>query len=175
LRRARVCARSHTRRAQVRRDSEAARRVGGIGANDDRNRSSLGRGRNAGLSQRQHQAVEADPEADPGSRPATQQLDQADVPATAADGLLLAFATGHVELECGPRVVVEAAVEPRLQPERHAERVEVRPDRCEVLRARRAQPVGDLRRRGVQGGHRRVLRIEQSQHVPVEPAAFERR
>ena len=87
--------------------------------------------------EREDQPVEPDPEPDPGRRPAAEQLDQAVVAAAAAERLLLALAAGDVELERGPRVVVEAADEPRLEPVRHAERVEVRADRREVLGARR--------------------------------------
>ena len=85
-----------------------------------------------------------DPEADPGRRPAAQQLDQAVVAPAATDRLLLALAPGDVVLERGPRVVVEAADEAGLEPIRHAERVEVRPDAGEMLGAGVAQPVGDL-------------------------------
>ena len=49
------------------------------------------------------------------------------------------------------------------------------PDGREVLGAGRAQPVGDPRRRGVEGGHRRVLRVEQAQDVAVQPLALDRR
>ena len=91
----------------------------------------------AGLGQREDEPVDADPEPDAGRRPAAEQLDQTVVAAAAADRLLLALAPGDVELERGPRVVVEAADEPRLEPVRDTERVEVRPDAGEVLGARR--------------------------------------
>ena len=92
------------------------------------------------------QPVEPDPEADAGRRPTTQQLDEAVVPATAADRLLLALAALDVELERGPRVVVEPADEPGFESVRHAECVEVRPDGGEMLGAGVAQTIGDARR-----------------------------
>ena len=53
--------------------------------------------------------------------------------------------------------------------------VEVGLDGCEVFRARTAQPIRDPRRRGVDGGHRRVLGVEQPQDVALEPVPFELR
>src|SRR5207342_2160898 len=101
--------------------------------------------------------------------PSTEQLDQAVIPPPATDGLLLALATGHVELEGGPGVIVEAADQTRLEAVADCERVEVLPDGGEMLGARVAQSIGDLRRRGIEGGHRRVVRIEQAQHIALEP------
>ena len=116
-----------------------------VGADDDRHRAPApAAGAGAGLGQGEDEPVEADPEADAGRRPAAEQLDQAVVAAAAAERLLLALAAGDVELERGPGVVVEAADEPRLQPVRDAERVEVRADGREVLGAGVAQAVGDL-------------------------------
>ena len=96
------------------------------------------------LAERQEQAVQPDPEADAGRRAPAQQLHEAVVPAPAAERLLLALAARDVELERGPRVVVQAADEARFQPIRHAEGVEVGADAREMLGARVAQPVRDL-------------------------------
>ena len=54
------------------------------------------------------------------------------------------------------------------------ERVEVRPDGGEVVGARVAQPIDDPRRAGIEHGHRRILRIEQSERVALEPVALGR-
>ena len=48
-------------------------------------------------------------------RPAI-ELDQAVVAPSSADGLLLALASGDVELECRPCVVVEPADQPWFEP-----------------------------------------------------------
>ena len=82
----------------------------------------------------------------------------------------------RVELERGPRVVVEAADEPRARgdtPTPSASRCARTPAKC--VGAGVAQAVGDLRRGRVQLGHRRILRIEQAQRVALEPLALERR
>ena len=109
----------------------------------------------------------------PGRRPPAEQLDEAVVAAAAAERLLLAVAAGQVELEGGPRVVVEAADEGRFQPVRHAERVEVRPDRGEVLRAGVAQVVGDPRRAALIAAIAGSLRVEQAQHVALQAVPLE--
>ena len=106
----------------------------------------VGRGVDALLLEREQHPVEPEPEPDPRRRLAAEQLDEPVVAAAAAERLLLALAARGVELERGPRVVVEAADEARLEPVRDAQRVEVRPDAREVLGAGVAQPVGDPRR-----------------------------
>ena len=100
-----------------------------------------------GLLERQDQPIEPDAEPDARRRATAEQLDQAVVAAAAADRLLLALPTADVELERGPRVVVEAAHEARLEAVGDAEGVEVAADRIEVRGAGGAQPVGDARRR----------------------------
>ncbi len=154
-------------------DAQAADRVVRVGADDDGHRHGLRDRGHAGLVEREDQPVDADPEADPRRRPPTEQLDETVIAPPAADRLLLALAPGDVELERGPGVVVEAADQTRLEPVSDLERVEVRADGREMLGARIAQPIGDLRRRGIERGHRRVMRIEQAQHVALEPCTLE--
>ena len=124
---------------QRRGDPQAFRRRLRVGADDDRGgRVVPGRGASVALlGEREEQPVEADPEPDARRRPAAEQLDQAVVAAAAADRLLLALATRDVELERRPRVVVEPADQPGLEPVRDAERVEVRADGREVRRRTR--------------------------------------
>src|SRR6185503_2874155 len=64
----------------------------------------------------QEQSVEPDPEPDAGRGPPAEELDETVVPATAADRLLLALAPLDIELERRPRVVVETAHQPGLDP-----------------------------------------------------------
>ena len=161
------------RPSQVRGDREPGGGRIRVGADDDGHGRRLGRGHDTGLGQSEEQPVQPDPEADPGRRPPAEQLDEAVVAPAATDRLLLALAAGDVELERGPRVVVEPADEPGLEPIAHAEGLEVRADAGEVLGAGVAQPVRDLRRPRVERGHRRVLRIEQAQDVALEATAFE--
>ncbi len=120
---------------EVRRDPQPGDGVGRVGTDDDRDRSWFRRCCDTGLGQCQKEPVEADPEADPGRRPAAEHLDEAVVAAAAAERLLLALAPDDVVLERRPGVVVEAADEAGFQPVRHAERVEVGADRGEVLGA----------------------------------------
>ena len=78
-----------------------------------------------GLVEREDQPVDADPEPDARRGPAAEQLDQAVIASPATDRLLLALATGDVELERRPGVVVEAADEPGLEPVADLQRIEV--------------------------------------------------
>ena len=86
------------------------------------------------LIEREQQPIEADAEPDARRRPATEQLDQPVVAPAATDRLLLSLAALDVELERGPRVVVETADQPGLEPVCDAERVEMGTDRREVRR-----------------------------------------
>ena len=101
------------------------------------------------------------------------QLDQAVVAPSPTDGLLLALAPGDVELEGGPGVVVEAADQPGFELVGHVQRVQVRTDAGEMLRAGIAQAIGDLGRGLVERGHRRIVRVEQAQDVPLQPVALQ--
>ena len=129
--------RRDARRTEARRQPQPADRVVGVGADHDRHQGGLRDRRRARLVEREDQPVEADPEPDARRGPAAEQLDQAVIASPATDGLLLALATGDVELERRPRVVVEAADQPGLEPVADLERVEVLADGGEVLRARR--------------------------------------
>ena len=112
----------------------------------------------------------------PGRRAPAEQLDEPVVAAAAAERLLLALAARDVELERGPRVVVEAANEPGLQPVRHAQGVEVARGRSRSASAQASHSWSVIvRRAGVDRRHRRVLGVEQAQDVALQAVALERR
>jgi hypothetical protein len=141
-------------------------RGGAIHARDGETARSL-------IPQRQDQPIQPDPEADGRGGAAAQQLHQAVVPPTAADRLLLALAALDIELERRARVVVEPADEARLETVGHAQRIEMRPDGGEMGRAGVAQAIGDARRPGVDRRHGHVVRVQEPQHVPLQPVALE--
>ena len=157
---------SEPRLAKLGRDTEPVDGGVRVGADDDGHRVGFGRGR--GVRQREHDPVEPDPEADPGRRLATEELDEPVVTAASTECLLLALGTAPIELERRPGVVVEAADERWLEPVTHAERVEMRPDLGEVRRTCLAQQVRDLRRQRVELLHRRFPRVEQAERIPLE-------
>ena len=130
-------------------------------------------GRHAGLREREDDAVEPEREADARRRLAAQQLDQAVIAAAAAERRLLALDALAVELERGPRVVVEAAHEPWRQPVGDAQRVEVGAGRPRSGRAGVAQVVGDGRSRGDELGQVGVLGVEQPQGVRGQALALD--
>src|SRR6185295_2089414 len=137
------------RRSERRRDPQALRGGRRIRPDDDGDRSRLGGRRRALLVEGEEDAIEPQPEADAGRRPPAEELDEAVVAPAPAERLLLALAAGHVELERGSGVVVEAADEPGLEPERDVERGQVRLDGLEMGPAGVTEPVGDPRRGGV--------------------------
>ena len=152
-------------RSRIRADHDGRRRIGG------RRAVSVA----LLLVECQEQPVEPDPEPDAGRGPAAEQLDEAVVAAATTDRLLLALAPLDIELERGPRVVVETADQPGLDPVRDAEGVEMRAHGSEMRGTGLAQTVGDARRRRVDRRHRRILRVGQPKHVPLEAVAFGRR
>src|SRR3954453_22200657 len=99
----------NARRAQICGDLQSSDRVVGVRADDDGDRSRLRRDGRAGLGEGDDEPVDAEPEADAGSGPPGEELDEAAAAAAAADRLLLSLAPGDVELERGSRVVVETA------------------------------------------------------------------
>ena len=106
-------------RAELRDDPEPRDGVVGVGADDDRDRRRLGAAAATPVSVSARTSRSSPiPKPIAGRRPAAEQLDQPVVPPAAAERLLLALATDDVELERGPRVVVEAADEARLEPVR---------------------------------------------------------
>ena len=127
------------------------------------------------LVEREDEPVEADPEPDPRRRLAAEELDQAVVPTAAAERLLLALRAGDVELERGPRVVVEAADEARLEAVRDAQRVEVGADaaKCSAQASHSRSVMRGAAALSV--GHRRVLGVEQAQDVAFQSVALDRR
>ena len=120
------------------------------------------------LVERQEQAVQPDPEPDAGRGSAAEQLDEPVVATSTPERLLLALPSLDIELEGGPRVVVEPADETGLDAVGHTEYVEVFADRGEMRSARLAQAIRDARRPGIDGRHGRVLGIRQAEHVPLE-------
>ena len=78
-----------------------------------------------------------------------------------------------VVLERGPRVVVEPAHERRLDPVGDADRVEVGLHGREVLGTRRAQVIRDARRARVERRQRRILRVQETEGVRLEPPPLE--
>src|SRR6476619_7210461 len=129
---------------QQRRDPQPIDGRRRIGTDHDRSGGVARRGgfaRAALFVEGEQQPIEPDPETDPRGRPPAEQLDEAVVPPSPTQSLLLTLATLDVELERRPRVVVEPADEPRLQAIRDAERVEMRAHRGEMRGARIAQPI----------------------------------
>src|ERR1019366_5774693 len=115
------------------------------------------------------------PKADPRRGAPAEELGETVIAATTTQRLLLSLATGDVELECGPGVVVEAPNERRLQAVDDAQDGQVVAHGREVSLARIAQLVGDPWCARVELGHGRVLRVEQPERVLVEPLALDRR
>ena len=106
----------------------------------------------------------------PGRRRPTDLLDQVVVAPAAGDGRVLVLDRPD-ELERRPRVVVEAAHERRDERVRHARRVEVGPDRGEVLDACGAERLADLRRLVERIADRRRLRevvVEHPERADVD-------
>ena len=102
--------------AEVRGDSQARDGIRRVAADDDRNRRRLGRRGDARRLEREQHPIEPEPEADARRRPAAEQLDEPVVAPAAADrGLLARRRPAGIDLERGPRVVVEPAHEPRLE------------------------------------------------------------
>jgi hypothetical protein len=146
-----------------------------IRTHDDCQRRWLPGGFDATFGKGQDEPIQADPEADGRGGPSAQELDEAVVPAAAAERLLLPFSTEEVELEGRASVVVQAPDQPRLDPVRDPDRVEVPANRVEMLAAGGAQSLRDPRGRGIELRHRRVLRVEQPEGIPLEALAFKRR
>ena len=158
--------------SQVRHDPESRHRVVGVRAHDhDVGLRRLGQ-RDPFLGERQDDPVEADPEPDARRRRAAQQLDEPVIAAAAAERLLLALGARAVELEGGPRVVVEAADERRIEGRRDPDRGKMRLHPLEVGRAGVAKELADPRRARDERGHPLILGVEQPERVRGEPLAF---
>src|SRR5664279_4876777 len=160
-------------RAQEGRNPEARDCVGRVCADHDRQRRCLMPRGDARFVEGEQDTIEPQAEADGGCGSASEQLNKAVVAAATAERLLLSLGALAVELEGRAGVVVEASYKGWLQTVRNADCVEVCPDRREVHRARLAPGVGDLGRTDREGGHRRVLGIEQPKRIGLEPAPLQ--
>ncbi len=127
----------------------------------------------ARLGERQDDAVEPKGETDAGRGLAAQQLDQAVVPAAAAERRLLALGALAVELEGRPGVVVEAAHEARCQRIGTPSASRWARTAREVLRAGGAEVLGDGRGRGDEVGQVGILGVEEAQGVRGQALAFD--
>ena len=96
--------------------------------------------------QRQSDAVEADAEADARRRLPAKQLDEAVVATATAERLWLTLCARPIELECRPRVVVEAAHERRCRVSLDTDGSEMLAERRQVVGAGIAEVVRDARR-----------------------------
>src|SRR5207248_1581399 len=97
------------------RDPEPVGGRGRVRPDDDGDRRGLDERRRRLRLEREEDPVEAEPEADPRRRLAAEELDESVIAAPAAEGGLLARDAARVDLEGGPRVVVETADEVRLE------------------------------------------------------------
>jgi len=102
---------------EERRDPQAVRGRRRVGSHDHGDRRRVGDRGMARRLEREERPVETEPEPDRRRGPAAEQLDQPVVAPPSAQRRLPAGGVGRVDLEGRPRVVVEAADEPRIEPE----------------------------------------------------------